>query len=201
MILFTNPANPQRRHIQRVVEILQQGGLICYPTDTSYGIGCDIFNKRAIEKVYALKKKERHKPVSILCPDLKDLSNYAVVSNKSYRILRRYLPGPYTFILPATLLVPKVMLTPRKTVGIRVPESQIVHDLIKELGRPIINTSVTLEDGTILKDPQEIERKYRGRVEAVLAADCPGELSTVIDLVDDEPIVVRRGLGDLSWIE
>jgi tRNA threonylcarbamoyl adenosine modification protein (Sua5/YciO/YrdC/YwlC family) len=201
MILHTNPLNPQKRHIQRVVEILKQGGLICYPTDTTYGIACDILNKRAIEKVYAIKKKEKHQPVSIVCADLKDLAKYAVVSNAAYRILRKYLPGPYTFILPATLLVPKIMLTPRKTVGIRVPENQIVHDIIQALGRPLINTSVTLEDGTILKDPQEIERIYRGKIDTVIAAECPGELSSIIDLVDDEPAVIRKGLGDLSWLE
>jgi tRNA threonylcarbamoyl adenosine modification protein (Sua5/YciO/YrdC/YwlC family) len=201
MILHTNPLNPQKRHIQRVVEILKQGGLICYPTDTTYGIACDILNKRALEKVYAIKKKEKHQPVSIVCADLKDLAKYAVVSNAAYRILRKYLPGPYTFILPATLLVPKIMLTPRKTVGIRVPENQIVHDIIQALGRPLINTSVTLEDGTILKDPQEIERIYRGKIDTVIAAECPGELSSIIDLVDDEPAVIRKGLGDLSWLE
>jgi len=201
MILHTNPINPQKRHIQRVVEILKQGGLVSYPTDSTYGIGCDILNKRAIEKVYATKKKEKHQFVSIICADLKDLSSYAVVSNVVYRILRRRLPGPYTFILPATLLVPKIMLTPRKTIGIRVPESQIIHDIIEGLGHPVINTSATREDGTYLTDPHDIERIFRGKIDAVIAADCPSEPSTIIDLVDDEPKVIRRGRGDLSWLE
>jgi tRNA threonylcarbamoyl adenosine modification protein (Sua5/YciO/YrdC/YwlC family) len=201
MILHTNPINPQKRHISRLVEILLQGGLISYPTDTTYGIGCDIFNKRAIEKVYAIKRKEKHQPVSILCADLKDLANYAVVSNSAYRILRRHLPGPYTFILPASPLVPKIMLTPRRTVGIRVPESRIIGEIIQSLGHPLINSSVTLEDGTILKDSQEIERMYRGKIDAVIAGECPGELSSIIDLVEDELRVIRKGIGDLSWLE
>jgi tRNA threonylcarbamoyl adenosine modification protein (Sua5/YciO/YrdC/YwlC family) len=201
MILATNPHNPQKRHIGRAVEILEQGGLVSYPTDSSYGIGCDILNKRAIEKIYALKKKDKHQFVSIICADLKDLSSYAVVSNAAYRILRKHLPGPYTFVLPATRLVPKIMLTPRKTVGIRVPESRIVRDLVLALGRPLINTSATTEDGTYLKDPCEIERIFRGKIAAVLAAPCPGEPSSIVDLVNDEPSVIRRGLGDLTWLE
>ncbi|MEW6439638.1 MAG: L-threonylcarbamoyladenylate synthase [bacterium] len=200
IILNTNPINPQRRHVARVVEILEEGGLASYPTDSTYGIGCDLLNKRAIEKVYALKKKERHKPVSVLCSDLKDVSRYAVVSNSTYRILRRLLPGPYTFVLPATPLVPKIMLTPRKTVGIRVPASTIVRDIVAALGRPLISTSATLEDGTILNDPAEIERRFRGSLDVVVASDCPGEPSSIIDLTTDEPQVIRQGRGDLSWM-
>ncbi len=200
VVLHTNPLNPQRRHVARVVEVLLQGGLVAYPTDTTYGIGCDLLNKRAIEKVYALKKRERHKPVSILCADLKDVSRYAVVSNPAYRILRRMLPGPYTFILPATLLVPKIMLTPRKTIGIRVPDSAIVRSIVEALDRPLISTSATLPDGTVLNDPQEIEKRFRGSLEVVVAAECPGEPSSIVDLTTDEPKVVRQGRGDLSWL-
>ncbi len=201
MLLHTNPLNPQKRHIQRLTEILEQGGLIGYPTDCSYGIGCDILNKRAIEKIYALKKKERRQFVSVICADLKDLASYAIVSNAAYRILRKYLPGPYTFILPATRLVPKIMLTPKKTVGIRVPDSQILRDIIQALGRPLINTSATTEDGTYLKDAQEIEQRFRGKLGAVVVAPCPGEPSSVVDLVGPEPVVLRKGMGDVSWFE
>jgi tRNA threonylcarbamoyl adenosine modification protein (Sua5/YciO/YrdC/YwlC family) len=199
-ILHTNPINPQRRHIQRVVEALTEGKLVSYPTDTTYGIGCDLLNKKAIERIYALKKRDRRKPVSILCSDLKDLSRYAVLSNSAYRILRRQLPGPYTFILPATPLVPKVMLTPQKMVGVRIPESEIVREMVEGLGRPVISTSATLVDGTILNDPEEIERRFRGMIDIVIAEQCPGEASSIIDLTGDEPIIIRRGRGDLSWL-
>ena len=200
-ILHTNPINPQRRHIQRVVEALTGGGLVSYPTDTTYGIGCDLLNKRAIEKIYALKKRDRRKPVSILCSDLKDLTRYAVLSNSAYRILRRQLPGPYTFILPATPLVPKIMLTPQKMIGVRIPNCQIVRDMVEGLGRPVISTSATLEDGTLLNDPEEIERRFRGKIDIVIAEQCPAEPSSIIDLTGDEPIIIRRGRGDLSWLD
>lgn len=200
-ILHTNPINPQRRHIQRVVEALKEGRLVSYPTDTTYGIGCDLLNKRAIERIYTLKKRDRRKPVSILCSDLKDLSRYAVISNSAYRILRRQLPGPYTFILPATPLVPKVMLTPQKTVGARIPDSQIVREVVEGLGRPLISTSATLEDGTVLNDPEEIERLFRGTIDIVIAQECPGEPSSIVDLTEDEPVVIRRGRGDLGWLD
>lgn len=199
-ILHTNPINPQRRHVARAVEALEAGRLISYPTDTTYGIGCDPLNKRAIEKLYAIKKRDRKKPVGLLCSDLKDLSQYAVVSNAAFRILRRILPGPYTFILPATPLVPKIMLTPQKVVGVRIPESQIVHDIVRALGRPIISTSATLEDGSVLNDAEEIERRFRGKIEVVIAQDCPGEPSSIIDLTGDVPEVVREGRGDPSWL-
>lgn len=200
-ILHTNPTNPQKRHIQRVVEALTAGKLVSYPTDTTYGIGCDLLNKRAIEKIYALKKRDRRKPVSILCSDLKELSQYGVISNSAYRFLRRLLPGPYTFILPATPLVPKVMLTPQKMVGARIPDCPIVRDVVEALGRPLINTSATVEDGTVLNDPEEIEKRFRGKIDIVIAEACPGEPSSIIDLTGDEPVLIRRGLGDLSWLE
>ena len=200
-ILHTNPINPQKRHIQRVVEALTEGKLVSYPTDTTYGIGCDLLNKRAIEKIYALKKRDRRKPVSILCSDLKELSQYGVISNSAYRFLRRLLPGPYTFILPATPLVPKVMLTPQRMVGARIPDCPIVRDVVEGLGRPLISTSATVEDGTILNDPEEIERRFRGKIDIVIAEACPGEPSSIIDLTGDEPVLIRRGLGDLSWLE
>ena len=200
-ILHTNSINPQKRHIQRVVAALTEGKLVSYPTDTTYGIGCDLLNKRAIEKIYALKQRDRRKPVSIICSDLKELSQYGVISNSAYRILRRLLPGPYTFILPATPLVPKVMLTPQKMVGARIPDCPIVRDVVVGLGRPLISTSATLEDGTILNDPEEIEKRFRGKIDIVIAEACPGEPSSIIDLTGDEPVLIRRGLGDLSWLE
>ena len=199
-VFQTNPVNPQKRHILRVVEALQAGELIAYPTDSTYGIGCDLLNRRAIEKIYTLKKRDRKKPVSILCADIKELSQYAVISNAAYRILRRQLPGPYTFILPATPLVPKIMLTPRKTIGARIPDTRIVQEIVEAMGQPLISTSATLEDGTILNDPYDIEQRYRGKIDIVIEGSCPGEPSSIIDFTLEEPTVIRQGCGDLSWL-
>ena len=199
-VFQTNPINPQKRHILRVVETLEEGRLVAYPTDSTYGFGCDLHNKRAVEKIYDLRKRDRKKPVSIICADIQTLSQYAVLSNNAYRILRRYLPGPYTFILPATPLVPKVMLTPRRTVGVRIPSVRIVLDIVEALGRPLCSTSAILEDGTILKDATEIEKVFRGLIDVVIEGDCPAQPSSIVDLTEEEPVVIREGLGDLSWI-
>jgi len=199
-VFHTNPINPQKRHILRVKEVLEDGCLVAYPTDSTYGIGCDLLNKRAIEKVYDVKGKDRKKPVSVICSDIKSLSQYAVISNTAYRILKRQLPGPYTFILPASSLVPKVMLTPRKTVGVRIPDNRIVQELVDALGRPLISTSASLADGTILEDPYEIEKRYRGKIEIVIEGVCPGEPSSIVDLTEEEPEIIREGCGDLGWL-
>jgi len=199
-VFQTNPINPQKRHILRVVETLEAGNLVAYPTDSTYGIGCDLLNKRAIEKVYDLKKKDRKKPVSVVCHDIASLSQYAVINNASYRILKKHLPGPYTFILPATPLVPKIMLTPRRTVGVRVPDNPLVRAIVETLGRPLISTSATLPDGTILNDPAAIERTFRGMIDIVIDGPCPGAPSTIIDITGDEPEVLRRGIGEVDWL-
>lgn len=197
-VFQTNPINPQKRHILRVTEVLAEGKLVAYPTDSTYGIGCDLENKRAIEKLYELKKKDRKKPVSVVCSDIPSLSRYAVISNAAYRILKKCLPGPYTFILPATPLVPKIMLTSQKTVGIRIPDNVIVREIVDALGRPLISTSATLPDGAILNDPALIERTFRGMIEIVIEGACPGKPSTIVDLTDDEPEILREGIGDTS---
>jgi tRNA threonylcarbamoyl adenosine modification protein (Sua5/YciO/YrdC/YwlC family) len=199
-VFQTNEINPQKRHILRVVEALEDGKLVAYPTDSTYGIGCDLLNKRAIEKVYDLKKKDRKKPVSVICSDIKGLSQYAVISNTVYRLLKRHLPGPYTFILPATPLVPRVMLTPRKTVGIRIPDNTIVREVVEALGRPLISTSATLPDGTVLNGAAEIEKHFRGKIEIVIEGGCPGAPSTIVDFTEDEPQLLRQGLGEVDWL-
>ena len=146
MIVEINPDNPQLRLIRSVVEQISHGAVICYPTDTGYGIGCDIFNPKAIKKLIRLKRRPNNKPFSFMCYDLKNISQYAHVSNTAYRLLKKNLPGPYTFVLPGTKLVPKVMTTKQKTVGIRVPENTICRALLEVLGSPIINTSIPIED-------------------------------------------------------
>jgi len=153
MLIEINAINPQTRLICRVVEHLKKGGIIAYPTDTYYGIGCDIMNKKAIEKIYQLKQRNKSKPFSFICSGLKNISHYAKVSNYAYNNMKRLLPGPYTFILEGSKLVPKIMLTKRKTAGIRVPDNAICLALVEELGNPIITTSATEPDGSILHDP------------------------------------------------
>ena len=156
MLIEINPKNPQGRQIRRSVEILRSGGAIAYPTDTYYGIGCDILNKKAIQKIYQLKRRNKSKPFSFICSGLKNISHYANVSNYAYKTMKRLLPGPYTFILEGSRLVPKIMLTKRKTAGIRVPNHMICLALVKELGNPIITTSATKPDGTIINEPSFI---------------------------------------------
>jgi tRNA threonylcarbamoyl adenosine modification protein (Sua5/YciO/YrdC/YwlC family) len=159
MILEINPHNPQKRFIRRAVEILLNGGVIAYPTDTYYGIGCDIFNKNAIARVYQLKRRSKHKPFSFICSDFKSISQYAQVTNYAYKTMKRLLPGPYTFILEGSRLVPKIMLTKRKTAGIRVPDHAICMAIVQELGHPILSTSATGPDGIILESLIEIEER------------------------------------------
>jgi len=136
MFFKINPINPQERLLFKVTDILKRGGIIAYPTDTYYGIGCDIMNKKAIEKIYQLKQRDKSKPFSFICSDLKNISRYAKVSNYAYKTMKRLLPGPYTFILEGSRLVPKIMLTKRKSTGIRVPKNNICITLVKELGNP-----------------------------------------------------------------
>jgi len=202
MVLEINPQNPQKRLIRRAAEILRGGGVIAYPTDTYYGIGCDIMNKKAIERVYLLKKRPKHKPFSFICSDLKNISHYAKVSNYAYKTMKRLLPGPYTFVLEGSKLVPKIMLTNRKTAGIRVPDNRICLSLVQALGNPIITTSATMPDGTILYDPSLIHDLFHRRIDVVIdGGPVTGHPSSVISLIDDLPEIIRKGLGDVSIFE
>ena len=199
MLLKINPQNPQERLIRKISEILQRGGLIAYPTDTHYGIGCDILNKRSIERIYQLKQRSKNQPFSFICSDLKNISHYAKVSNYAYKTMKRLLPGPYTFILEGSRLVPKIMLTKRKSAGIRVPDHPICISLVKALGNPIISTSATLPDGSQLFDASLIQDVFKGRLDAVIDGGAvSGRPSSVISLINDEPEVIREGMGDVS---
>jgi tRNA threonylcarbamoyl adenosine modification protein (Sua5/YciO/YrdC/YwlC family) len=202
MIFKINPINPQERLLSKVVDILKRGGIIAYPTDTYYGIGCDIMNKKAIEKIYLLKQRKKSKPFSFICSDLKNISDYAKVSNYSYKTMKRLLPGPYTFVLEGSKLVPKIMLTNRKTAGIRVPDNAICLSLVKALGNPIITTSAAKPDGTILYHPSLIHDFFHSRLDVVIdGGPVPGNPSSVISLIDDFPEVIRKGLGEVSVFE
>lgn len=199
MLLEINPINPEQRKIDRVVDLLRQGGVIAYPTDTIYGIGCDITNKKAIERVYQIKQWPKHKPFSFICSDLKNISQYAKVSNYAYKTMRRLLPGPYTFILAGSNQVPKMMLTKRKTAGIRVPAHPICQSLINTLGNPVISTSAATPEGELFSEPWLIDDYFGKRIDLVIdGGPVPGEPSSVVSLIGDEPDVLRAGLGDIS---
>ncbi len=202
MIIKVNPQNPQKRAIRRAVEVLREGGVIAYPTDTIYGLGCDLYNKGAIEKIYHLKRHSKNKRLSIICSDLKDISRYAQVPDYAYRIMKKLVPGPYTFILEATKLVPKIMLTNQKTIGIRVPDHPIPLALVKELGGPIITTSVTKPDETLYNDPQELEEMFGKEVDLIIDGGIiVPQHSSIIDLTTEEPKVLRVGKGDVSFLQ
>jgi tRNA threonylcarbamoyl adenosine modification protein (Sua5/YciO/YrdC/YwlC family) len=199
MIVTINPKNPQLRLVRKVVEVLKDGGLIGYPTDTIYGVGCDLFNQEAIRKVHRLKGINEKKPLSFICSDLKDIRRYAYVSNYAYKMMKRLLPGPYTFILEATKLVPKIAMTKQKTVGIRIPDNKICLALVKELGNPIISTSVYKPDEGLYNDPAEIEERFGKQLELVIDGGViMAEHSSIIDLSSETPKVIRTGKGDLS---
>jgi tRNA threonylcarbamoyl adenosine modification protein (Sua5/YciO/YrdC/YwlC family) len=200
MILKINPQNPQKRLIQKVVQALQEGEIIGYPTDTFYGLGCDLFNKKAIQKIYQIKHRAPEKPFSFICADLKDISAYAQITNYAYKTMKRLLPGPYTVILEATKLVPKIMITKRKTVGIRVPDYPIVQSIVESLGHPIISTSASLPNGEILSDPTLIAETFGPRLHYVIDAGILiSEPSTVISLIGDIPEVIRQGKGKIDF--
>lgn len=194
--LNIHPENPQGRFIQQAVQVLEDGGLIIYPTDTVYGLGCSLFDKKAIQRIYFLKGKRKKRTLSFLCPDLKDIARYARVSTPAYKLIRSLTPGPFTFILEATRLVPKILLEKRSTVGIRVPENKICHMLLEEFGKPIISTSLNLPEVPYLNDPDDIERYFGHAVDLFLDSGFGGlEPSTIIDLTGDEPIIIREGKG------
>jgi len=202
MLIEINQNDPQKRLIAKVVEILREGGIIAYPTDTYYGIGCDIMNKKAIQKVYQLKQRDKKKPFSFICSDLKNISDYAKVSNYAYKTMRRLLPGPYTFILEGSKLVPKIMLTNRKTAGIRVPDNAICLALVEELGNPIISTTAATPDGTHFNEASFIADFFGNRLDAVIdGGSVPGEPSSVISLFGDVPEVIREGKGKIDIFE
>lgn len=193
LIIPINPDNPQQRLIRRVSDVLENGGLIAYPTDSFYGIGCDLFNKKGIQLIYKLKNRPLKKPFSFVCDSLKEISRYALVSNYAYKTMKRHLPGPYTFVLEGTRLVPKIMLTKRKTVGIRVPNNNICLGIVRTFGRPIISTSAGYDD------PQSIKEIYGPFLDIVVDGGVLNQSpSSVVSLVDDIPEILREGKGDVS---
>ncbi len=201
MLLEINPDNPQPRLIQRVVECLKQGGVIVYPTDTTYGLGCDIFNKKGVKKIYQIKQRDPRKPFSFICADLSDVSNYAQVSNFAFKTMKRNLPGPYTFVLEATRVVPDLLATRQRSVGIRIPANAIALAIVRELGHPLVTTSANLSGEEPLHDPELIHDQMGKMVDLVIDGGVQlGDPSSIISLVNDQVEVLRQGSGDTSWI-
>jgi tRNA threonylcarbamoyl adenosine modification protein (Sua5/YciO/YrdC/YwlC family) len=198
-ILEINLSNPQPRLITQVIETLRHGGVICCPTDTMYGIGCDIFNQKAVKRIYQIKRRPKDKPFSFMCASLVNISDYGHVGNTAYRLMRKNLPGPYTFVLSGTKLVPKIMLTKQKTVGIRVPDHAICLAIIEALGNPILNTSAALEEDDPVRSCHDAERLFGKQVDLIIDG---GEIiptpSTVISLLTEQPEILREGKGDIT---
>ncbi|MCF8054331.1 MAG: threonylcarbamoyl-AMP synthase [Deltaproteobacteria bacterium] len=198
MLIAINHQNPQGRLIKKVSDILKDGGIVIYPTDTAYGIGCDLFNKKSIERVYQIARRPKEQPLSFICHSLKEISVYANVSNFAYRILKRHLPGPYTFILEATRVVPKIILPKRQTVGIRIPDNNICLAIVEEFGHPLISATVKGENGEPLNEPSIIQNRFGSMVEIIVDGGIiPADESTVISLLDDELTLMRKGKGDI----
>jgi len=200
MLISINPDNPQPRHIKQIAEKLRSGAVICYPTDTVYGIGCDIFNQKAIKRIFQIKKRPKHKPFSFMCSSLKNVNDYGHVSNMAYRIMRKALPGPFTFVLSASKLVPKIMITKQKTVGIRVPDNNICLALIEELGNPILTTSAILDkEGNPLSEAYEFDELLGNMIDLVIDGGMVfPDPSTIVSFTGEEPEILRQGKGDVS---
>lgn len=200
MILEINPDHPQPHQISRVVDSLRDGRVIAYPTDTTYGIGCSIFCKKSIERIYLMKQRDRRKPFSVICSSLSEISEYAKVSNSAFKIIKRFLPGPYTFVFEATREVPDLLLTRQKTVGIRIPDNRICCDLVTALGNPIITTSANLSGEEPEGDPRTIAETFGSQLDFVIDGGILAtDVSSVVSLIGAVPEVLRVGLGDVSW--
>jgi tRNA threonylcarbamoyl adenosine modification protein (Sua5/YciO/YrdC/YwlC family) len=198
MLIRIHPENPQARQLAMVKECLDDGGIIAYPTDTIYGLGCSILHHNAVEKICAIKKVDPEKAqLSFICADLSDLSAYAKsIDNALYRILKKTLPGPYTYILPASKQVPKILQSKKKTIGLRIPNNKIALSIIETLGHPILSASFPGENVEDYTDPEIIYEHWSNQIDMVVDGGIGGIIpSTVIDCTTDEYVLLRQGLG------
>jgi tRNA threonylcarbamoyl adenosine modification protein (Sua5/YciO/YrdC/YwlC family) len=198
MFLHVHPLNPQPRQIKTIAECLLDGGVIIYPTDTIYGLGCDIFQHKAVERICRIKQVDPQKAnLSFICADLSDLSTYTKsITTPLYRLLKQYLPGPYTFILPASREVPKILKSKKDTIGLRVPDHAIASSIVKELGHPLLSASLPGDMVEEYTDPEVIYDKFKNQVDIVVDGGTGGIIpSTIINCTSDEPVVIREGAG------
>ena len=201
MLISIMAEHPEPRKIARAIDALQSGEVIAYPTDTVYGLGCDLMNKKAIDRLYAIKGMDREHNLAFVCSDLSDIARYAIVENHQYRVLKHLLPGPYCFILEATREVPKLVQMKKKTVGIRVPNNAIIQAIAKELGRPVISTTAQRAGEDPFVDANEIDDAFKG-LGLVVDGGAGGLVPTsVVDLTTNPPTVVRAGAGDVAQFE
>ncbi|HDL4181160.1 TPA: threonylcarbamoyl-AMP synthase [Mannheimia haemolytica] len=195
---YIHPDNPQQRLINQAVEIIRNGGVIVYPTDSGYALGCAMGDKHAMDRIVAIRKLPENHNFTLVCSDLSELSIYALVNNQAYRLIKNNTPNPYTFILPATKELPRRLMTKRKTVGIRVPDNAIALALISALGEPILSCSLMLPETEMTEsDPDEIRDHLQNRVDLIIHGSYLGQQpTTVVDLTDDVPVIIREGSGD-----
>lgn len=200
--LSIDPQHLKGRHVDRAVEVLRRDGVIVYPTDTIYGLGCDVTSKAAVERIRRIKGRDANKPMSFVCSDLVQVSRYGHVSNFAHRILKRFLPGPYTFVLTATKETPRVFQSKQKTVGIRIPNHPVPLALVEQLGSPVVSTSANESDEEVVTNPVDLERIFGHRVDLIMeCGTLPVLASSVISLVDDTITILREGQGDLSYFK
>ncbi|MBI5816757.1 MAG: threonylcarbamoyl-AMP synthase [Nitrospinae bacterium] len=199
--LYLRGDAPEYRTLKEAAQIVLAGGVMVYPTDTIYGLGCGIFSKSAIERIAKAKLREGNKPFSFVCRDVAQISEFAFVSNWAYRLVNRLLPGPYTFILEARkTAIPKKMIGKRNTVGIRIPDSPVCNMLVEIIGHPIVSTSVNLAGGEPLNDPADLPAEISRFVDVVVSAGpLISEPSTVVDLTGSAPVTLRQGKGEIIW--
>lgn len=197
---YIHPDNPQTRLIHQAVEIIKKGGVIVYPTDSGYALGCAIGEKAAMDRIVAIRQLPENHNFTLVCHDLSEISLYAMVSNQSYRLIKNNTPNPYTFILPATKELPRRLMTKRKTIGIRVPDNAIALALLEALGEPILSCSLMLPHTEVTEsDPDEIRDYLEKRVELIIHGGYLGQQpTTVVDLTDETPAIIREGAGDLT---
>lgn len=200
MLITVHPKDPQQRLIKQIADCLRNGGVIIYPTDTVYGLGCDIFQPKAVERICRIKGLDPSKAnLSFICSDLSDLSKYArAISTPQYRLIKNHIPGPFTFILPASKEVPKILKSKKDTIGLRVPDHHITHAIAAALGNPILSSSLPGDMVEEYTDPEMIHEKFQKLVDIVVDGGIGGlEYSTIVDMTDEEPEVIRQGMGQL----
>ena len=201
MLVNVHPENPQERIVKQIADCLKDGGVIIYPTDTVYGLGCDIFQPKAVERICRIKGIDPEKAnLSFVCSDLSDLSKYArSISTPQYRFIKQYIPGPFTFILPASKEVPKILKSKRNTIGLRVPDHTITHAIAAALGHPILSSSLPGDMVEEYTDPDLIHSKFEKLVDMVVNGGIGGmQYSTIVDMTDEQPEIIRQGMGEVE---